>query len=299
MQEHQFRFGLNMIPSGSKAEMQEKFRQAEDLGYDVLTVSDYVTVNSVPPLTRPGQSISPFLALSLAAEVTSRPKLGTYSLNAGMYRPAVLTRDVVGFQELTGGRLEVGVGAGYLRADYDAAEVAWGTASERIMQVDRVITALRGAVVSTPPPILVGSATSLELLRLAASKADIVSINGAESKTQFSRARLLDSTRLMQRFDLLRSTAGERLPDLEVNMLVHAVHVADNQREPVPSFPNVEDVSAAELAKLPGILSGTPQAIAEDLCRYRETYGVSYFTIREPHMVAFAQVIRALGRQQR
>ena len=80
-----FRFGLNIIPSGTRAQLQERFRQAEGHGYDVLTVSDYVTVDTVPPLARPGRTLPPLLALELAAEVTSAPRLGTYALNAGIY----------------------------------------------------------------------------------------------------------------------------------------------------------------------------------------------------------------------
>jgi probable F420-dependent oxidoreductase len=275
--------------------MQEKFRQAEDLGYDVLTVSDYVTVNTVPPLSRPGTSMPPFLALLLAAEVTTRPRLGTYSINAGIYPAALLIRDVAAFQNITDGRLELGLGAGYLKADYAAVEVPWGRAADRIGRVDRMVSNLRDAL-DPLPPLLIGSATSYELLALAAEQADIVSINGAESKTQFSRARLVSSLRLAERLDFLKVAAGARLPDIEVNTLVHAVNV-DDQRGPVPSFPNVEDLPADELAKLPGILSGSPRTIAEDLLRYRDTYGISYYTIREAHLEPFARVIDELRTQ--
>ena len=77
-------------------------------------------------------------------------------------------------------------------------------------------------------------------------------------------------------------------------MLVHAVNVTDDPASAPPSFPNVEDLSAEELTKLPGILHGSPQTIADDLHRYRETYGISYFTIRTPNMVDFAKVISRL-----
>ena len=106
----------------------------------------------------------------------------------------------------------------------------------------------------------------------------------------------MDSTRLAQRFEFLRESACDRYRDLEINMLVHAVHITDRADTAPPSFPNVEDLSPAELALLPGILSGSASSIAEDLHRYRELYGVSYFTIREPHMEVFAKVIAELGR---
>src|SRR5205814_7835258 len=82
-----FRFGLNLIPSGSKADLQKACRMAEDLGFDLVTVSDYITLSLPPVNIAPWTTVPPFFALLAAAEVTSRVKLGTYSLNASMYRP--------------------------------------------------------------------------------------------------------------------------------------------------------------------------------------------------------------------
>ncbi len=288
-----FRFGLNLIPSGSRKQLQERFQQAEAYGYDVLTVSDYVTVDTMPPLARPGRTLPPLLALELAAEITSAPRLGTYALNAGIYPAALLIRDVLGFQQLSGGRFELGMGAGYLRADFEAVGIPWGRSTDRVARVSAMVEQLSSVEC---PPLLLGSATSWELLRLAAQRADIVSINGAESKTQFSRAKLLDSGQLAERFEFLREAAGDRYRTLELNMLVHAVHITDRADTAPPAFPNVEELSPEELFLLPGILSGSASSIAEDLHRYRELYGVSYFTIREPHMETFAKVIAELGR---
>jgi hypothetical protein len=80
-----------------------------------------------------------------------------------------------------------------------------------------------------------------------------------------------------------------------MNILVHALNLTDRPDAPVPDFPNVETPSPAELHALPGILHGSPASIAEDLHRYRETYGFSYYTIRIPNMADFAKVISILG----
>jgi hypothetical protein len=140
-----------------------------------------------------------------------------------------------------------------------------------------------------------GSSTHEGLYKLAATEADIVSTTGAESKMEFSQAKLINSTRLGEICQFVRATAGDRIDDIEMNILVHALNLTDRPDAPVPDFPNVETPSPAELHALPGILHGSPASIAEDLHRYRETYGFSYYTIRIPNMADFAKVISILG----
>src|SRR3954469_4503792 len=112
-----FRFGLNLIPSVPNPILREYCRAAEDLGYDLITVSDYITLELLPAGIRRWTTQPPFFALLAPAEVTSSGRLGTYSLNASLYRPALLARDIIAFQNYTGDRLEMGIGAGYIKDD--------------------------------------------------------------------------------------------------------------------------------------------------------------------------------------
>src|SRR5205823_6496242 len=100
MTDRPFRFGVNLIPSGSKEEIQALCRQAEDLGYDVITASDQVKLELPFAGIQAWTTWSPFLALAAAAEATSL-RVGTYTLNAGLYRPALLAREVIGMQFYT------------------------------------------------------------------------------------------------------------------------------------------------------------------------------------------------------
>jgi len=287
-----FRFGLNLIPSVPNAILREYCKAAEDLGFDVITVSDYITLELLPAGIRRWPTHPPFFALLAAAEVTSSVRLGTSSLNASLYRPALLARDIIAFQNYTGDRLEMGIGAGYIKDDFTTAEVDFGRASDRIDRLERMVLETRRMVTGTYPTLLMGSSTHEELLRLAATYADIVSLTGAESKTEFSQAQLLDSTRLGKQCDYIRSVAADRLDHVELNCLVHAVNLTDDPASAPPPFPNVAVPTPDELSKLPGIMHGTPESIAEDLHRYREAYGISYYTIRVPNMVDFAKVIK-------
>jgi probable F420-dependent oxidoreductase len=104
-----FRFGVTLLSTGSRSEWQAKARQVQELGYDVLQVPDHLGMPA------------PFPALVSAAEMTSTLRLGTFVLNTGFYHPAVLARDVAETDQLTDGRLELGLGTGYAEAEFEAA----------------------------------------------------------------------------------------------------------------------------------------------------------------------------------
>src|SRR4051812_20355115 len=106
-----FRFGLSLHDARSRATFQDAARRVEDLGFDVLHVPDHLGAPA------------PFPALMSAAVVTSTLRLGTFVLNAGFYKPALLARDVAAMRDLTDGRFELGLGTGYVRTEFEAAEL--------------------------------------------------------------------------------------------------------------------------------------------------------------------------------
>lgn len=107
-----FRFGMGLRDTSSAAKVRDAARRAEDLGYDVILVPDHLGAPA------------PFPVLATVAAVTETLTLGTFVLNAGFYKPALLARDVAALHELSGGRFEVGLGAGYVREEFDAAGAA-------------------------------------------------------------------------------------------------------------------------------------------------------------------------------
>lgn len=110
-----FRFGVGLNSTRSAPELAQTARRLEGFGFDVLHVPDHLGAPA------------PFPVLVAAAAATSTIRLGTYVLNACFYRPALLTRDVADTDLLSGGRLEVGLGAGYVRAEFEAAEMDFPT----------------------------------------------------------------------------------------------------------------------------------------------------------------------------
>ncbi|MFE0807295.1 LLM class flavin-dependent oxidoreductase [Streptomyces sp. NPDC058848] len=111
-----YRFGVNLTVPAPAEQWSAKCRRAEGLGYDVIQVPDHLGM------------MAPFPALVAAARATARPRLGTFVLNAGFWNPALLAREVATTDALTGGRLELGLGTGYVRAEHDTA----GELDERV-----------------------------------------------------------------------------------------------------------------------------------------------------------------------
>src|SRR5262245_65733107 len=123
MTNYPFRFGVSLFNAGSRSTWLDRVREAESLGYDVLQVADHLGTPS------------PFPALVAAADVTSM-RLGTYVLNAGIVSPAYLARDVAAVHRLADGRLELGLGAGYVPDEFEAVGRRFGTGRERVRTLE-------------------------------------------------------------------------------------------------------------------------------------------------------------------
>jgi probable F420-dependent oxidoreductase len=279
MNARSFRFGASLLSVGSsRSAWRARVREVEDLGYDILQVPDHLG------------AAAPFPALVAAADVTSI-RLGTYVLNSGVLSPAYLARDVADTYRLTDGRLELGLGAGYVPEEFMAAGLSFGTLGSRLRKLEEVLTGVRellAAEADTPrPPIMLAGAGD-RILTLAARSADIVSFPitagfGAGTPEQALSARV-------QR---VREAAGERIGDIELNLFVAGAgyQVADIDLSVISA---ATGMSAEQLAELPGILVGSPRQIAETLLRYREEFGISYVSVLEDHMRTFAKVIPLL-----
>lgn len=178
-----FRFGVNLITPAASDQWRKKCRMAETLGYDVILVPDHLGMPA------------PFPALVAAAEATERPRLGTLVLDSGFWNPTLLAREVATTDQLTGGRLELGLGTGYMRAEHDAAGLPFGTPGERVTHLQRTITELDRLYASddfTPqplqrprPPLLVGG-NGDRVLKLTAQHAEIAAFSG-DARTRTAR----------------------------------------------------------------------------------------------------------------
>ncbi|GAA3065596.1 TIGR03621 family F420-dependent LLM class oxidoreductase [Pseudonocardia yunnanensis] len=279
-----FRFGVTMLAdSGSRTVWQDKARQVEDLDYDVLLLPDHL---SMP---------APFPALLSAAEVTAL-RVGTSVLNAGFYRPALLARDVAEADQLTEGRLELGLGAGYAEAEFVAAGLPFPSAGKRLEHLADTVGELRRmfasgspAVYQQPGPPLMLAGDGDRMLRLAATEADVVGFAG----WSLAKPGVDPQKALAERVEFVRVAAGERFGRLELNLLVPAVSVSGELDLSVVrrTAPDLDD---EHILRMPSVLYGSAQQIAETLHGYRQELGLTYFTVLDLHMTEFAKVIKQL-----
>ncbi|MUL41020.1 TIGR03621 family F420-dependent LLM class oxidoreductase [Streptomonospora sp. PA3] len=288
-----FRFGFN-----SRQEEIDRWaqacRSAEESGFDIVQTPDHLG------------AASPFALLAAAAAVTSRIRLGTLVLNNEFWNPALLAREAATVDRISGGRLELGLGAGHMKSEFEAAGIPWRSHAERLERLERSIGELDRLFAEDGqeplphqvprPPLLIG-ANGDRGLELAARHADIVGFSGL---TQVKGARMgtfrvADREETRRRVDFVRSKAGQRADALEFNVLVQAVIVTDDAEKSAAEL--VAAYSATGLDTVEKVLAcpyvhiGTAAEIAAALVADREEFGFSFITTHGPSRDALAEVI--------
>ncbi|MDF3141798.1 MULTISPECIES: LLM class F420-dependent oxidoreductase [unclassified Streptomyces] len=289
-----FRFGIDLMTPAPADAWRAKCRRAEELGYDVILVPDHLGMPA------------PFPALVAAAEATERPRLGTLVLNAGFWNPALLAREVATTDALTGGRLELGLGAGHLQAEHDTAGLPFGSPGERVDHLRRTVEELErllGSREHQPQPaqkprvpLLIGG-NGDRVLRLTAEHADIAAFGGAYADPESTTGRLVPVTaeQLDERVARYRKLAAGREEPAELDLLLQMVAVTQDRAGLVqPLLDRVPELTLEQVLELPILLVGTLERIVEQVLAQRERYGFSYLTVLEPHMEAFAPVMERL-----
>lgn len=268
-----FRFGVGINAARRQHTAQEFARQAEDLGYDIVHVPDHL------------YTTAPFPMMTAMLMATETLRVGTFVLNAGFYRPALLARDVTSLRDLSGGRLDLGLGAGYNKVEFEQAELPYPTAGQRVDWL-RHVTEHMNEHAPDVPILIAGNGN--RLLTLAAQRADIIGLTGGVPITA-------DADPLADRIAFVRDAAGERFDQLELNISVIGMPTDDSgvpdltlARRFLPEFSDEQIVST------PAVLSGSTKEIADTMRRYRDDYGVTYITVQQPQLEAFAKVIAEL-----
>jgi len=267
-----FRFGLSVRFFRSRAALVDKAKRAEDLGYDILCVPDHLGAAAPSP------------TLTAVAMVTTKIRLSMYVLNAGFYKPALLSRDLHALDLLSDGRLEIGLGTGYVREEFEAAELPYPSAGARVDYLEHMTTYLKEHHPTTP--ILIAG-NGDRVLTLAACHADIIGLTGA-------RVRDVEDP-LAERIEFVRDAAGDRFDPLELNMVITAMPPeGDIARDLRMTRQYAPDLSDEQLLSMPSVLSGPPREMADALSGLREKYGLTSFTVQDNNLDAFAKVIAEL-----
>ncbi|MGY6019266.1 LLM class F420-dependent oxidoreductase [Streptomyces spinosirectus] len=290
-----FRFGVSLTGPAPAGDWHAKCRRAEELGYDVIHVPDHLGM------------VAPFPALVAAAAVTERPRLGTFVLNTGFWNPALLAREVATADTLTGGRLELGLGAGYVQAEHDVAGLPFGSPRERVDHLRRTIEELDrllGSDDHQPRPVqkprvpLMIGGNGDRMMQLTAEHADIAAFTGARPVPGSTTGRLapVTPTELEESVARYRRLAEGRAEKAELNLLLQMVAVTGDRAAAVrPLVERLPGTTVEQALDLPILLVGTVEQIVAQVLARRERYGFTYLTVLEPYMEAFAPIVAELG----
>lgn len=288
-----FRFGLSVRPQDSPGALAEQARWAEDHGFSTLLVADHL---------RP-ELLDPMPALAAAAAATSRLRVGTFVINNDLRHPALLAREAVSVDLLSGGRFELGIGAGHMQSEYDEVGIGFDRGRVRVdrleesVQILKALLAgeectfdgrfykLRGHRVPDPAqkpriPLLIGG-NGPRVHRLAAAEADAVGFVGFSHRQGGQSVDTADMVpaALDRQVAQVREAAGARA--LELNALVQHVAVTDNPRRAAEEAGAGLAPDADTLLASPYFLFGSVDSIIEQLSARRDRFGISYWVVFE------------------
>lgn len=305
-----FRFGVQASGASSRKDWLEKVRKAEDLGYSSLFMPDHFT-----------DQLGPLAALTAAAE-NSDLRVGTLVLDNDYRHPVVLAKEAATLDLLSEGRLELGIGAGWMRTDYEQSGIPYDAPGVRVDRFEEGLAILKKAFADGPftfegkhyriadydgrpkpvqkphPPILIG-AGGRRMLEIAAREADIVGINPSLAPGEVNAEVGRDGTaeRADRKLAWVREAAGDRFDDVELNSLIYVAMVTDDRLGSAATFAPMFGLGAEEALEVPNALVGTVEEICRDLVARRDRWAISYYVVGESAMEALAPVVeRMTGR---
>ena len=304
-----FRFGVQFSTAASSAAWADLAREAEDLGYSTLFVPDHF-----------GDQLAPAPALVAAADATRELRVGTLVLDNDYKHPVVTAKEMASVDVLSDGRLELGLGAGWLASDYEQSGIPMASAAERVDRLEEGIAVIKGLFAPGPfsfagkhyqvadldgqpkprqepyPPLIIGGGGP-RVLALAGREADIVGINPAIRSGRIDGAAARDGAADVtdRKVGWVRAAAGDRYDDLELQMLIFLCAVTDDRDGTLANLAPMFGLEPDALAAYPHAWVGSAGQIAEDLEAGRSRWDVSYLVVQGlDNMRAMAPVVARL-----
>jgi probable F420-dependent oxidoreductase len=311
-----FRFGVINETTLPPAEWIAHVRRVEELGYATFLIRDHF----VPDFF--GDQLAPIAALMAAANATSTLRVGTMVFDNDYRHPALLAKEAATLDQLSGGRLELGLGAGWLRSEYDQAGLPFEPAGRRIDRLEEALHVLKGLFADDPltyagehytisglnsypkpaqrphPPILIGGGQR-RMLRLAGREADIVGVltSSVRSGTLDDAPHERLAAAIDEKLSGIRDGAGARYDRIELSLIPSVRFGADRraQAADVLAERGWPGVTVADVLEMPSFLLGTQDEIVEQLLERRERFGFSYYVISDELTDHFAPIVAALA----
>jgi probable F420-dependent oxidoreductase len=289
-----FRFGVQLANARNAAEWAELARKAEDLGYSTVFVPDHFD-----------DTLAPIPALMAAADATRSLKVGSLVLDNDYKHPVVTAKEAATLDLLSDGRLELGIGAGWMASDYERSGIPMDEPSVRIDRLEEGIAVIKGLFAEgnfsfqgkhyqisdldgrpktaqqPHPPLLVGGGGP-RVLRLAAREADIVGVNPAVRGGRITAAAGADGAAAVtdRKLGWVRDEAGDRYGDIEINFLIFACVVTDDRPGTIATMAPLFGLQPSDVEDYPHAWIGTVDEICENLIAGRERWDASYLVIQ-------------------
>ena len=303
-----FRFGVQGRSLGPRQEWLDMVRRAEALGFSSYLALDHFV-----------RGLDPVASLMAAAMATSTMRVGGFVFDNDFRHPALLAKAATTIDVLSGGRFELGIGAGWLKEEYDQTGIPFDPAGVRIARMEEAISLLKlifteehpvsfagehytvtdlicppHPVQRPHPPFLIGGG-SKRVLSVAGREADIVGITTRARHDGLKDTTDLTAAATEQKIAWIKEAAGERFAEIELNMVVGDVVATDDRQDAAERLADQYGVTAEQILDSPLVLIGDAEEMAERLQERRERFGFSYIVVTEPNIEALAPVVERLA----
>jgi probable F420-dependent oxidoreductase len=304
-----FSFAAMMRGADSGGAFLDRVRQIEQLGYTTAAMVDHFN-----------PTYSPTPGLTAAAVVAPSLRVLATVYDNDFRNPVLLAKEIATMDQITGGRVDFGLGAGWLERDYDQTGIQYDRPGVRISRMEEALKVFKGAwsgeafsfegdyysvkdhtgypsTVQDPhPPIYIGGGGQ-RILGIAGREADIIGVH-----VRFGPEGALDSVdtiraEMEKKIDWIRAGAGDRFDQIELALLVFAVKVvaseADKQAE-IESIAKSNEMSVAAVEASPYFLVGSEADLIEQIQGLRDTFNITHFTVTPDDVDGFAPVVKQL-----
>lgn len=306
-----FRFNVQCSsPSEvSAGSWRELARRVEGLGYATLTVSDHLD-----------EQVAPIASLMAAADATTTLRIGAMVFSNDYRHPVVLAKEAATLDALSGGRFELGLGAGWMTSDYARAGLPLDPPAVRISRLAESLAVIKGMFADGPftfhgthyevnglsgtpkpvqrpyPPIVIGGG-GRRLLTLAAREADIIGLNmnmvGGVIDASLGPNATTEATE--EKIGWIREAAGTRWDDLQLQVRVHLVVVTEDRHEVAAMLGAGFGLTTEQALATPHALCGSVDQIVDNLVERRERFGISTIGVALDALDALAPVVDRLA----
>jgi len=318
-----FRFAIQAFSSPTKKEWVDLARKVEDSGFSTLHVADhYLGPGSrIEGTGHRVQAMALIPALTAAAMATTTLRVGSRMACTSYHLPTILTKEMATIDVLSEGRLEIGLGAGWLVNEYEGMGIPFESAGRRIQlmretaefmlmaydhdaEVDyhgEFIDSSGYVAVPRPlqaphPPLMIGGGAP-KVLGIAGELADIVSVNFNNSSGAVGAGSISSSTEdeTAKKIQWIKDGAGERFDRIELEYATYFISVEGRSEITAEAVSKRTGLEIDALKRFPHAAVGSVDEICEELIRRREEYGFSYITFGDAHLDAVLPIVERLA----